>query len=399
MAENDVEVTTTEETTVVSDKSKKKKNKKKRRQIGKIILFGFETLLLVAVLIGAKFVTEFIDIYSKIETDTEFENESDAGINVGDNGIKDEYKEEVLEGYTNIALFGLDNRSSGKYEKGRSDTIIIASINNKTKEVKLVSIYRDTYLATGNNKFGKANTAYSSGGAKRAVQMLNTNLDLDITEYVCVDWTALIQAIDALGGVEIDVTSSEVAYINKYVTDMHKEIGSKLDLIEGKGKQTLSGVQATAYARIRYTSGGDLKRTMRQRVVIEAMLNKAKSASVDKLLEICNLIFDDIATTLTLNEILDLAKDVMKYSINTSAGFPYEMVIRDLAGNGSTVVPVDLEANVSKLHKVLFGTENYEPSFIVQTLGQTIMDKTGVTDKTKPENTDKYDDTHGADGT
>jgi anionic cell wall polymer biosynthesis LytR-Cps2A-Psr (LCP) family protein len=180
---------------------------------------------------------------------------------------------------------------------------------------------------------------------------------------------------------------------------MHHEIGSKLDLIEGKGKQTLSGVQATAYARIRYTSGGDLKRTMRQRVVIEAMLNKAKSASVDKLLEICNLIFDDIATTLTLNEILDLAKDVTKYSINTSAGFPYEMVIRNLAGNGSTVVPVDLEANVSKLHNVLFGTENYEPSFIVQTLGQTIMDKTGVTDKTKPENTDKYDDTHGADGT
>jgi LCP family protein required for cell wall assembly len=353
----------------------------------------------VAVLIGAKFVTEFIDIYSKIETDTEFENESDAGINVGDNGIKDEYKEEVLEGYTNIALFGLDNRSSGKYEKGRSDTIIIASINNKTKEVKLVSIYRDTYLAIGNNKFGKANTAYASGGAKKAVQMLNTNLDLDITEYVCVDWTALIQAIDALGGVEIDVTSSEVDYINKYVTDMHHEIGSKLDLIEGKGKQTLSGVQATAYARIRYTSGGDLKRTMRQRVVIEAMLNKAKSASVDKLLEICNLIFDDIATTLTLNEILDLAKDVTKYSINTSAGFPYEMVIRNLAGNGSTVVPVDLEANVSKLHNVLFGTENYEPSFIVQTLGQTIMDKTGVTDKTKPENTDKYDDTHGADGT
>ena len=137
----------------------------------------------------------------------------------------------------------------------------------------------------------------------------------------------------------------------------------------------------------------------RQRIVLEAMLNKAKGAGIDKILEICRLVFDDISTTLTLNEILDLAKDVTNYSIKTSAGFPYELVNRNLAGSGDTVVPVDLAANVSRLHNTLFGTENYTPSFVVQTISQTIIDKTGVTPDTKPENTNKYDDTHGQTGT
>lgn len=386
MKENDVEV-------------KPKKGKKKRRQIAKLVLFTMETMLLVVVLIGAKYVTDFIDSFSRIEKDSEFIDDSDAGINVGDTGIEPEYKEEVLEGYTNIALFGLDNRSGGDYDKGRSDSIIIASINNKTKEVKLVSVYRDTFLSVGNGKYKKANTAYSSGGVKKAVQMLNTNLDLDITEYVCVDWIALIDAIDALGGVEIEVTSSEVKYINKYVKDMNKEIGSDKDLIEGKGLQTLSGVQATAYARIRYTAGNDFKRASRQRIVIEAMLNKAKQADINTLLKVCREVFDDISTTLSLEEILDLAKDVAKYSIDTSAGFPYELVTRDLSGSGDTVVPVDLEANVSKLHKTLFGTENYKPSYVVHTISQTIMDKTGVDENTKPYNTNEYDNNAGENGT
>ena len=386
MRENDVEV------------KPKKKGKKKRRQIFKLVTFGLEVMLLVVVVIGAKYVTDLIDSFSQIQQDSEFVDDSDAGINVGDTGIDTEYKEEVLEGYTNIALFGLDNRSAGKYDKGRSDSIIIASINNKTKDVKLVSVYRDTYLSVGDGKFKKANTAYT-GGVKKAVQMLNSNLDLDITEYVCVDWVALIEAIDALGGVEIDVTSSEVTYINKYVKDMNKEIGSDKDLIEGKGLQTLSGVQATAYARIRYTSGNDFKRASRQRIVIEAMLNKAKQADINTLLNICKVVFDDISTTLSLDEILDLAKDVANYSIETSAGFPYALVTRDLSGSGDSVVPVDLEANVSKLHYTLFGTENYKPSYAVHAISQAIMQKTGVDENTKPYPMGDYENNAGENGT
>lgn len=378
----------------------RKINRKRRRQIGKIVVFGLEIMLLVVVLIGAKYVFDFVESFSKIQQDSEFSDNSDAGINIGDSGIDTEYMEQVLEGYTNIALFGLDNRSSGDYNKGRSDTIMIASINNKTKEVKLVSVYRDTYLGIGGGKFNKANAAYSKGGVKGAVQMLNSNLDLDIKEYVCVDWAALIQAIDALGGVEIDVTEAEVKYINSIAQGMQSEIGVTTSAkVKKAGLQTLNGIQATAYARIRYTAGNDFKRASRQRIVLEAMLNKAKSASIDTLLEICRVVFDDISTTLSLNEILDLAKDVAKYSIETSAGFPYDLVTRKLSGSGDTVVPVDLEANVSKLHYTLFGTENYKPSYAVHAVSQAIMQKTGVDENTKPYNLDEYNNISGADGT
>ena len=378
----------------------KKRSRKKRRQIGKIVAFGLEIMLLVVVLIGAKFVFDFVESFSKIHQDSEFSDDSEAGINIGDTGIDTEYMEQVLEGYTNIALFGLDNRSSGDYNKGRSDTIMIASINNKTKEVKLVSVYRDTYLSIGGGKFNKANAAYSKGGVKAAVQMLNSNLDLDIKEYVCVDWAALIQAIDALGGVEIDVTEAEVKHINRIAQGMQSEIGvTTKTQVKKAGLQTLNGVQATAYARIRYTAGNDFKRASRQRIVLEAMLNKAKSASIDTLLEICRVVFDDISTTLSLNEILALAKDVTKYTIQTSAGFPYDLVTRNLSGSGDTVVPVDLEANVSKLHYTLFGEENYKPSYAVHAVSQTIMQKTGVDENTKPYNLGEYDNISGADGT
>lgn len=387
MKENDVEV------------KPKKKGRKKRRQIGKIVTFVLEVMLLVVLVVGASLVTKFKGMYEKIEQGSQFEDESDAGINVGDTGISNSYIEEVLEGYTNIAIFGLDNRKAGKYEKGLSDVIMIASINNKTKEVKLVSVYRDTYLSIGDGSYKKANTAYSKGGVKRAVQMLNTNLDLDITKYVCVDWKAVVEAIDALGGVEVEVTKKEAELLNSYLWEIDKTTGQETAALKGYGNVTLNGTQATAYARIRYTAGGDFKRASRQRIVMEAMLNKAKQSDLNTLMTICENVFDDIATNITFDEIIDLVMDVTKYKIGTSAGFPYELVNRDLSGSGSTVVPVDLAANVSRLHETLFGTKDYKPSFVVQTISQTIMDKTGVDADTKPENTDKYDDTSGATGT
>ena len=374
---------------------RKKKRTRKEKQRNKIIVFVLEILLLVVVLVGLYAISEFAKLYNKIDVESEIENESQAGIN---DDIAPE-QQEVLKGYTNIALFGLDNRSAGNYDKGRSDSIMIASINNETKEVKIISVYRDTYLSVGNGKYNKANTAYSYGGALQAVQMLNSNLDLDITEYVCVDWAALIEAIDALGGVEIEVTTAEVKYINEYVSQMAKEIGSDGTKVKKAGLQTLNGAQATGYARIRYTSGDDFKRASRQRIVLERMLNKAKNADVATLLDICNAVFDDISTTLTLPEIIDLAKDVTKYSISSTTGFPFEMTVKTLSGSGSTVIPIMLDQNVSELHKYMFGTENYEPSFSVKSISNSIIDKTGVDESNKPIDVNKFNDTAGQDGT
>lgn len=368
---------------------KRKRVTKRQQQKRKLMIFGIEIVCLV-VLVAALYVWKLV---SKVDIDSGF-TDSEAGVN--EDLTVDTL--ETLEGYTNIALFGLDNRTVGESEGGHSDVIMIASINNKTKEVKLVSVYRDTYLSVGNGKYAKANSAYFRGGAKQAVQMLNANLDLDIRDYVCVDWAAVIQAVDALGGVEIDVTSAEVKYINKYVKDMQKEIGSDGTQITGKGLQTLNGAQATAYARIRYTSGNDFKRASRQRILIGAMLDKAKQADLGTLIDICNVVFDHISTSLDLSEILSLVKHVTSYEISSTTGFPFEMTAKDLS-IGSTVVPIGLADDVSKLHEYMFGTVDYQPSMTVQAISDTIIEKTGVTEDETSINVDEFNNTADQNGT
>lgn len=378
--------------TAESTKTAKRKKKitKRQQQKRKLVIFGIEVLCLL-LLLGVLYVWS---LWSKIEVDTGFNN-SEAGIN---EDLEDETLE-TLEGYTNIALFGLDNRSQGQYERGQSDVIMIASINNKTKEVKLVSVYRDTYLSVGDGNFNKANSAYARGGAKQAVQMLNANLDLNITEYACVDWAAVTEAIDALGGVEIEITSQEADQINQYIWEVDEMVGTKSEYVYGSGKKLLTGTQATTYARIRKTAGADFKRSSRQRIVLEAMLNKAKQSDVKTLLDICNAVFDDISTSLTLNEIITLVKDVQKYTIGSTTGFPFEMTTAQLSGSGSTVVPIGLTDDVSQLHEYLFETTDYQPSKTVQAISDSIIKKTGITEDYKSINVDEFNNTAGQTGT
>lgn len=368
----------------------KKKISKRKQQKRKLIIFGVEILCLL-LLLGALYVWSII---SKMEVDTDF-TDSEAGIN---EDISSETIE-VLEGYTNIALFGLDSRKQGQYDRGLSDVIMIASINNKTKEVRLVSIYRDTYLSIGGGKYGKANTAYSKGGAKQAVQMLNANLDLNIKEYVCVDWAAVTEAIDALGGVEIEITAEEVKHINNYLWEVDVMVGTQSQAVKAPGLQTLTGTQATTYARIRKTAGSDFKRTSRQRIVLEAMLNKAKQADMKTLLAICDVVFDDIATSLTLTEIATLVKDVQKYEIGTTTGFPFEITGKQLADAGDAVVPIGLEDDVQKLHQYLFGADGYSPSKTVKAISDAITQRTGVKQGDASVNVDSFNDTAGQSGT
>lgn len=363
---------------------------KKTRQKRKFILFAVEILLLLLLLA----VLYLWGIFSKVDIDQNF-GDSQAGIN------EDINSQTVVQmkGYTNIALFGLDNRSSGNYAYGNSDTIMIASINNDTHEVKLVSVYRDTYLNIGEGKYTKANAAYNLGGVERAVKMLNANFDLNITEYVCVDWAALIEAIDALGGIELQVTDLEVFYINGYLDEIDRVLGITTPKVKHSGYIELNGAQATAYARIRYTAGSDFLRTSRQRIILETMLNKAKTCSFGELTNMCNAVMDDISTSLTISEILGLAKDVAQYSIAETTGFPFYVTGRNLADGGDAMIPIDLSKNVSELHTFLFGNEEYAPSNTVELIDATIIERSGVDEDTPPYDVDKYNDTTGADGT
>lgn len=316
-------------------------------------------------------------------------------------GINSDLEESTLltmGKYTNIALFGLDNRGSNNYDSGNSDVIMIASINNDTHEVKLVSVYRDTYLNIGNDKYNKANSAYSRGGAVQAVQMLNTNLDLNITEYVCVDWNALVETIDALGGIDIEITEQEVKYINYYLWEIDEATGLTTPEVEEAGMVHLDGTQATAYARIRYTSGDDFKRASRQRIVLQAMVDKAKKADLASLNKICDKVFDDISTTLSLKEIVSLLKALPDYSISSTTGFPFDVTTTKI-GTQDTVIPVELDNNVEELHEYLFDETDYVPSATVQNISDHIVNKTGITEESATYNTDAYNETVGVDGT
>lgn len=373
-----------------TNEKRRKKIDKRRRQKRKLIIFGIEVVCLI-VLLGILYLWSVI---GKIDIHSFGWDEAGVNEDLADDTLLN------MEGYTNIALFGLDNRESGDYETGHSDTIMIASICNKTREVRLVSVYRDTYLRVDNEEnFNKANYAYYKGGAKQAVQMLNTNLDLAIGEYVCVDWSALVQAIDALGGIEIEITSQEAELINAYIGEIDEMMGSVSEVVYGEGVKTLTGAQATSYSRIRKTSGDDFKRSSRQRIVLEAMLNKAKTADIGTLLEICNVVFDDISTSLELTEILGLAIHVSEYEIVSTTGFPFEMTTKKIKGAGDSVIPIVLEQNVKELHAYLFEEAEYETSATVKTISDAIIQKTGINEGTSAINTEGYNDTAGQSGT
>ena len=290
--------------------------------------------------------------------------------------------EEAGEGYTNVALFGIDSRS-GELEIGtRSDCIIVASLNNKTKEIRMVSVYRDTILDIKDGQLQKCNAAYSFGGPTQAINMLNKNLDLDIQDYATVDFAAIANAIDLLGGIEIDLKPEEIAPLNKFVKETARVAGKKAHTVSEAGLQQLDGVQATTYARIRSTAGGDFTRTERQRLVIEKIAEKAQQSDLATINKIIDELFPTIKTSFTATEILSYAKDFMKYKIGDSSGFPFDKTTATISGLGSIVIPVDLESNVQELHKFLYDKEGYQPSSEVQAISGAIVSRVGQREAT-----------------
>lgn len=276
------------------------------------------------------------------------------------------------EGYTNVALFGVDSRDGNLEEGNRTDCIIVASLNNETKEIRMVSVYRDTLLDLSDGTFKKCNAAYSYGGPVMAINMLNKNLDLDIQDYITVDFGAIADAIDLLGGVEIEVTEAELPYINKFIPETAASAGKEPHYLEHAGLQLLDGTQATTYARIRSTAGGDFTRTERQRTVIEKMVEKAKHADLLTINSIINKVFPQISTSFTLKEILNYASAYSQYKLTENMGFPVDKSTDTISGLGSIVIPEDLTSNVAQVHQFLFGTTEYQPSSTVTELSAEI---------------------------
>ncbi len=287
----------------------------------------------------------------------------------------------TMSGYMNIALFGIDATSTGisALEKGsRSDTIIIVSVNQDTGDVKLCSVYRDTYLNTGSGGYQKCNAAYALGGGNVAISMLNSNLDLDISNWVAISYKGLADAIDCLGGVYIDVDSSEIDHLNNYQIGISEVLKCDYTPVTQTGYQLLNGVQASAYCRIRYTAGDDFKRAERQREVLQAAMDQAKKADADTIVRTFNTVSSSVLTSIDSDTFLELVKNVGKYTIVDENGFP-EASLRTtgtIGAKGSCVIPVNLESNVIWLHEYLFGDENYTPSNTVKEYSTQIYNET-----------------------
>ena len=344
--------------------AKKKAARKKKR----MMIFGIEIAVILILVLGFWVVSK-LDKLQKPKVDPE---------KVEVNDTIQESTLESMKGYTTVALFGLDTRQAGQLGSGnRSDTVIIASINNDNKEVKLVSVYRDTYLDLTNGKFNKCNGAYSAGGPQQAMSMLNKNLDLDIQYYISVDFAAMTKAIDLLGGIDIDVDDTEIEHLNNYIVETSEVTGVKTTPLTKTGLQTLDGVQATSYCRIRYTAGDDFKRTERQREVIMQIVSKAKTMDISQVNDIIDAVFPLAATNYTNDELLAMAPQLLTYDIVDTTGFPFDKAAATVKGKGSCVIPVNLEENVKQLHEYLFGTTDYQPSDEVKAISSQITTETG----------------------
>lgn len=347
---------------VRQDRRPPKRRKKKR-------VWLFVLLLFVLILAGA---ATFVFVkFAKIQRN-EISKE-----NILINDQIDSAEIKTMSGYTNIAFFGVDSREGSLTSGTNSDTIMVCSINNKTKEVKLASVYRDSYLDNTKGRYQKATEVYSLGGPEQSIAMINKNLDLNLTDYITVDFQAIVEAVDLLGGIDIELTEGEVKWLNGYLIEGREVLGKETPDVEGPGMQHLNGMQALAYCRIRYI-GLDYERTERQRKVLAQLMEKAKTSNLLTLNKAVDKILPMISTSLSNAEILKLMTGISGNSIGETTGFPIDKQTADIPSAGDCVVPVNLEQNVVQLHKFLFANEAYAPSPTVQEISNQIISDTGI---------------------
>lgn len=348
--------------------SGEKENKKTNGFVKFLKIFGIILLILVLIALGVG-IGGYIYVRNSLGEMQQVEIDEEA-IEINE-GVK-----ESLEGYRTIALFGVDSRED-QLEKGtRSDCIMLAIIDQKTKAIKLVSVYRDTYLQIGNRGLDKVTHAYAFGGAELSMSTLNTNLDLNIKEFATVNFDSLVDIVDAIGGITINIESSEIKYINDYISATANIVGKQGKQVTKAGTQTLDGVQAVAYSRIRYTAGGDYKRTERMRTVLMAIAEKAKKLGVSELNKLAKTVLPKVYTNISPDEIISMIPQIATYSFSESMGWPYETK-GDTIGGVWYGVPVNLAENVEKLHTEVLGQEDYEVSDKVKSISDSIIKKTG----------------------
>ena len=336
------------------------KKKKTRRRIIAMVIAECFTLLLI---FGYGYYARHLNLIQGPEVNK-------------DNVINEDLQVEDLqkmEGYWMIAVFGVDSRDGNVGAGVQSDVNMICCINQDTGEIRLVSLYRDTYLNTSDSgRYSKFNEAYARGGPEQALKFLNKNLDLNITDYITFSWKAVAEAIHILGGVDVEITKAEYRYINSFITETVESTGIGSHQLDGPGMHHLDGVQAVAYGRLRLMDS-DYARTERQRKIIELAFAKAKEADYATLNNVLVTVLPQVSHNLDFGDLTNVALNISKYHIGETQGFPTERSDANMGSKGLCVIPRTLVSNVSQLHTFLFGDENYQPTSTVQQISDKIL--------------------------
>lgn len=281
---------------------------------------------------------------------------------------------ETMEDYWNIAIFGVDSREGSLGKGNNSDTQIICVIEKNSGAIKLVSVYRDTFLQKEEKTqaYGKISGSYMDGGPAGNVKALNQNLDLNITDYVSFNWKAAADAVNLLGGVDIEITKEEWKYLNTFITETAEKTGVPSSHLDADGWNHLDGVQAVAYCRLRLMDT-DMERTRRQRDVMEQVFEKFKTSDWVTINQVLTTVLPQIATSIDHGDLIEIAKDIKRFHIDVTDGFPSNHTIARMGRNGECLLPNTLETNVQRLHQVLYGVEDYQCSEQVKMIDKEIL--------------------------
>lgn len=301
------------------------------------------------------------------------------------------------DGYWTIAVFGVDSRDGNTGKGALSDVEMLCSIHRKTGEIRLLSVFRDTYLRIDQKEdFDKINEAYFLGGPEQAIKALEDNLDLQIDDYATFNWKAVVDAINVLGGVDIDITDKEFAYINSFITETVNSTGVGSYQLGHSGMNHLDGVQAVAYARLRLMDT-DFNRTERQRKVLGQAMEKAKNSDLKTLTTLIGTVYPQTKTSIGVDNLAGMAKNAKKYYISQTSGFPFSHQEIKI-GKKACVVPTTLESNVIQLHSFLYNTENYVPSENLKSISTHIIEVSGLGDPGKDTESGKNVGAEGNNG-
>ncbi|RHB39777.1 hypothetical protein DW886_22600 [Enterocloster aldenensis] len=346
-----------------------------RRKVRTIVALIIAEVFALLIIFGARYVLQQAN---RIQRDPNFKIEDETNPYLAIDKV------ENMQGYWTVALFGVDSRDNSLGKGNNTDVIIIANVNQANGEIKLVSIFRDTYLNLDDDgTYNKINQAYARGGPKQAIKALNKNLDIQIDDYATFNWKAVADSINILGGVDVELSKAEFYYINAYITETVEATGVASQHLKSAGMNHLDGVQAVAYARLRKMDT-DFARTERQREIIQQSFVKLRQANFSVINNVMEVVFEQILSSVTLNDIIPIAKNLTKYTIVDTMGFPAARSDANMGKKGDCVIPQTLESNVIELHRFLFGEEDYQPSDMVKNISKKISADSGLYKEGKP---------------